>query len=727
MKIHHTRHLLIWVAVFVSCKSVQEPLPPKVDVPPASYRNIQEPDNDQGIEETERTTLPFPTWVADQTATETLHPADLELLTTLADAAYLEEQSLQLREINLDDEARRCLEYQRSNRLFTTVPQSYTNAFIHPRTDRLYRATIERLNRSLRNFEYSGATCDPQRAEIFLAIYQNFYHEVDYLVAIGQGKQNPFLDPADQGRMTTAQIENAEAEFRAILATEADIRRAQRTSTQLTLPPDDDGDGVSDRLDKCPDQPGTPAHDGCPLNSPVIGLADTDGDGVEDSKDMCPDVPGRAEFYGCPYLPEPGLPSPPNPSTGSINTNSREINVLRFYDRYNETSVSLQDHSDALYGYVTQQSTVSLSQEERELNLEVIDHYLNKYGADDPERATQLRLLRGQLLAGQPEEILPAPIVEGPRDTATIAVPVPIPVDTATLPELPCIVGTFERGVLSFNRIPASMEPFRPYDVYIKIHHTAEARDQADLVDKINRENPNDDDGTAQQRDPVTGALSPIRAEPLRVSRYMFAEIKATNERAFTITERFDSGLQEIECGDSTVWHYIIEPQIEGRHVLLFNLYYSEDGETTFPMSEAGERREIMVSVTKAGFPMWLLAGGGALLLGLIGLLFWFFRKKKQTTLLPVAVTAQQLESLEKLVRNGEIGRALNRIVDLIDSPEHPVRRQAVETLAMYNQAERDHNLGSLTLEQFQQKRSKATRSILDIIDQLRNRTASAV
>ncbi|PVX51071.1 thrombospondin type 3 repeat-containing protein [Balneicella halophila] len=54
-------------------------------------------------------------------------------------------------------------------------------------------------------------------------------------------------------------------------------------------PIDTDGDGVPDYLDKCPNEPGT--VDGCP---------DRDGDGVADKDDDCPDVAGLAQLNGCP-------------------------------------------------------------------------------------------------------------------------------------------------------------------------------------------------------------------------------------------------------------------------------------------------------------------------------------------------------------------------------------------------------------------------------------------
>lgn len=54
---------------------------------------------------------------------------------------------------------------------------------------------------------------------------------------------------------------------------------------------DRDGDGVPDKVDRCPDQPGPAALAGCP---------DRDGDGIADIDDLCPDEPGPASTGGCP-------------------------------------------------------------------------------------------------------------------------------------------------------------------------------------------------------------------------------------------------------------------------------------------------------------------------------------------------------------------------------------------------------------------------------------------
>ncbi len=57
--------------------------------------------------------------------------------------------------------------------------------------------------------------------------------------------------------------------------------------------PDKDGDGIADKNDKCPDVPGTAKYNGCPV-------PDTDGDGINDEEDKCPTVKGVAKYQGCP-------------------------------------------------------------------------------------------------------------------------------------------------------------------------------------------------------------------------------------------------------------------------------------------------------------------------------------------------------------------------------------------------------------------------------------------
>ncbi|WP_026897262.1 OmpA family protein [Daejeonella oryzae] len=67
-------------------------------------------------------------------------------------------------------------------------------------------------------------------------------------------------------------------------------------TTVSDLLKDSDGDGVADKLDKCPNTEAGIKVDGsgCPL--------DVDGDGIVDSKDSCPTEKGTEELNGCPEM-----------------------------------------------------------------------------------------------------------------------------------------------------------------------------------------------------------------------------------------------------------------------------------------------------------------------------------------------------------------------------------------------------------------------------------------
>jgi outer membrane protein OmpA-like peptidoglycan-associated protein len=66
-------------------------------------------------------------------------------------------------------------------------------------------------------------------------------------------------------------------------------------------PTDQDGDGVVDSADRCPETPGVPENQGCPV---VNGPKDADGDGLTDDVDACPRAPedkdGVLDADGCP-------------------------------------------------------------------------------------------------------------------------------------------------------------------------------------------------------------------------------------------------------------------------------------------------------------------------------------------------------------------------------------------------------------------------------------------
>lgn len=94
-----------------------------------------------------------------------------------------------------------------------------------------------------------------------------------------------------------------------------DIRAASSGSHEISLgyrfnvKKDRDGDGIADKDDDCPDDPGG-GEDGCPTEDELLARADDDdlarfendkdGDGVLDDLDDCPEVPGLIELKGCP-------------------------------------------------------------------------------------------------------------------------------------------------------------------------------------------------------------------------------------------------------------------------------------------------------------------------------------------------------------------------------------------------------------------------------------------
>ena len=68
---------------------------------------------------------------------------------------------------------------------------------------------------------------------------------------------------------------------------------ANKAVPVLVIPADTDNDGVENKIDKCPEVPGTPKYSGCPI-------PDTDGDGMNDEADVCPTIAGDVNFNGCP-------------------------------------------------------------------------------------------------------------------------------------------------------------------------------------------------------------------------------------------------------------------------------------------------------------------------------------------------------------------------------------------------------------------------------------------
>jgi OmpA-OmpF porin, OOP family len=93
-------------------------------------------------------------------------------------------------------------------------------------------------------------------------------------------------------------------QFRGLLSLEwaPEPEREPLVLPRPDVPADRDGDGIVDRDDACPDEPGEKSDDprkhGCPLP------ADRDRDGILDADDACPDEPGEKsedpQKHGCP-------------------------------------------------------------------------------------------------------------------------------------------------------------------------------------------------------------------------------------------------------------------------------------------------------------------------------------------------------------------------------------------------------------------------------------------
>ncbi|HEY2721925.1 MAG TPA: OmpA family protein, partial [Chitinophagaceae bacterium] len=83
--------------------------------------------------------------------------------------------------------------------------------------------------------------------------------------------------------------------------------------------PDKDGDGIADKDDKCPNEPGSIVNHGCPIR-------DTDKDGIPDDQDKCPNVAGVARYNGCPI---------PDTDKDGINDEEDKCPTIPGVARYN--------------------------------------------------------------------------------------------------------------------------------------------------------------------------------------------------------------------------------------------------------------------------------------------------------------------------------------------------------------------------------------------------------
>lgn len=142
------------------------------------------------------------------------------------------------------------------------------------------------------------------------------------------------------------------------------------------LKKDSDGDGVLDDADKCPDTPAGTKVDavGCELDSDGDGVGDgkdqcpntpagakvdangceldSDGDGVVDSKDQCPDTPkgDRVDMFGCSFKKEIKLPGVEfDTAKADLRPESYPIldGAAEVLKRYPELKIEVAGHTDA--------------------------------------------------------------------------------------------------------------------------------------------------------------------------------------------------------------------------------------------------------------------------------------------------------------------------------------------------------------------------------------------
>jgi OOP family OmpA-OmpF porin len=171
-------------------------------------------------------------------------------------------------------------------------------------------------------------------------------------------------------------------------------------------PPDRDKDGIYDRVDACPDEPGVksddPEKNGCPPPPP-----DRDGDGILDRDDACPDLKGvksedptqngcppdtdgdgiRDDVDACPN--EKGKPDPDPQKNGcptSVRVTDQEIVILEQVQFKTGSSVILKASDDLLF-----QVAVVLSEHPEILKIEVQGHTDNRGGKKYNQRLSEKR------------------------------------------------------------------------------------------------------------------------------------------------------------------------------------------------------------------------------------------------------------------------------------------------------------------------------------------------
>ncbi|WP_051296158.1 OmpA family protein [Eisenibacter elegans] len=146
---------------------------------------------------------------------------------------------------------------------------------------------------------------------------------------------------------------------------------------------DSDGDGIPDIYDDCPDKPGSKKNRGCPD-------PDRDGDGIPDKEDLCPDEPGPKSNKGCPELiKEEEKEILKAASRVQFNTASAVI-LREFYPELDRVADLLKKYPKArlhLEGHTDSDGTEEANQVLSEQRAASVRQYLINKGIE-PERIT---------------------------------------------------------------------------------------------------------------------------------------------------------------------------------------------------------------------------------------------------------------------------------------------------------------------------------------------------
>ncbi|MFD2785290.1 OmpA family protein [Hymenobacter rubripertinctus] len=155
--------------------------------------------------------------------------------------------------------------------------------------------------------------------------------------------------------------------------------------------PDRDNDGVADKNDDCPDEAGLPALRGCP---------DADGDGVADKNDKCPNTPAgtQVDGNGCPLVTDAdgdGIPNdrdrcPNTPAGTKVDANGcpevdAEVRKLEQPIRFETNSTVIKRTS-----YGTLDKMVQALKDHPEYSIRIVGH-ADSRGTDEYNQALSER------------------------------------------------------------------------------------------------------------------------------------------------------------------------------------------------------------------------------------------------------------------------------------------------------------------------------------------------